>query len=845
MTSALDDEDLSLSISSSSNARRNSRDNRPQNGGPVNPIPTGPPARTQERPPASRASQRLGQYKIVKTLGEGSFGKVKLAVHEISQQQVALKIISRRKLVTRDMAGRIEREIQYLQLLRHPHIIKLYTVITTPSEIIMVLEYAGKELFDYIVTHGKLAENQGRKFFQQIVCAVEYCHRHKIVHRDLKPENLLLDDQLNVKIADFGLSNIMTDGNFLKTSCGSPNYAAPEVISGKLYAGPEVDVWSCGVILYVLLCGRLPFDDEYIPALFKKIAQGNYSVPNYLSQGAVRLIKRMLQVNPVNRISIQEIRQDPWFTKDLAEYLQPPVEEFIDTGVDPNKAIDPQAMDKTQPVALQEKLHTTVVSKLGKTMGYAPDDVQEALSKNEPSAIKDAYLIVRENQLMRTNPNLAQDQPAFMAQSPPAFQPQMKMSPRVPAGRPPPPSPMQGMEHPRHNSTGSASIAEARSPASSIGILPSSLPEYHLAYMKGQVNKHVPSQQSDEKEADFDHPRTKEEQEATAKRLKPHSKSSANMHRNIEKPEPMTSIPDKQAKKQRPTKWQFGIRSRNTPAEAMLAIYKALRRMGAEWEVPKPKESGAESGECSPERNRAGDESPEYSDSDPDAGTDPEYATHEEQERRRQRRKEKRTQDSENRGRERFGRWNDYGYTIPEDPWCLNARFMKDGMYPPGVAHPSSTHSSRVDLSAENIRRRSSTVSSVAASATGSTENVAATGPPLSATNSLQGRYWPRPEEKVWVYVTIQLYAIEKDFFLVDFKCAGYERLVRRFASEVNDGEEPEMLRKSSNGGDEGEDDDEDLVGEGRYADEKDISSPFPFLDVASRLIIQLAEAAD
>ena len=113
----------------------------------------------------------------------------------------------------------------------------------------MVLEYAGIELFDHIVTHGKMSEDKARKFFQQIVCAVEYCHRHKIVHRDLKPENLLLDENLNVKIADFGLSNIMTDGNFLKTSCGSPNYAAPEVISGKLYAGPEVDVWSCGVIL--------------------------------------------------------------------------------------------------------------------------------------------------------------------------------------------------------------------------------------------------------------------------------------------------------------------------------------------------------------------------------------------------------------------------------------------------------------------------------------------------------------------------------------------------------------------------------------------------------------------
>ncbi|KAI7548805.1 Pkinase-domain-containing protein, partial [Hortaea werneckii] len=258
MTSAFDEEDLSLSISQS---RRD-----------PNAIPGGrpPTSNNAQRPanPSRSSNPRLGHYNIVKTLGEGSFGKVKLATHIVSGQKVALKIISRRKLITRDMAGRIEREIQYLQLLRHPHIIKLYTVITTPQEIVMVLEYAGGELFDYIVQHGKMAEDKARKFFQQIVCAVEYCHRHKIVHRDLKPENLLLDENLNVKIADFGLSNIMTDGNFLKTSCGSPNYAAPEVISGKLYAGPEVDVWSCGVILYVLLVGRLPFDDEYIPALF-------------------------------------------------------------------------------------------------------------------------------------------------------------------------------------------------------------------------------------------------------------------------------------------------------------------------------------------------------------------------------------------------------------------------------------------------------------------------------------------------------------------------------------------------------------------------------------------------
>ena len=184
-----------------------------------------------------------------------------------------------------------------LSLLRHR-----YEVISTPTDIIIVLEFAGGELFNYIVANGRMPEPEARRFFQQLISGIEYSHRLKIVHRDLKPENVLLDDDLNVKIADFGLSNKIADGDFLKTSCGSPNYAAPEVISGKLYAGPEVDVWSCGVILYVLLVGRLPFDDEYIPSLFKKIASGNYSIPSYLSTGAVRLIRKMLQVNPMQRM---------------------------------------------------------------------------------------------------------------------------------------------------------------------------------------------------------------------------------------------------------------------------------------------------------------------------------------------------------------------------------------------------------------------------------------------------------------------------------------------------------------------------------------------------------------
>ncbi|KAK4504022.1 hypothetical protein PRZ48_004937 [Zasmidium cellare] len=867
MSSALDDEDLSLSIQA---PRRPSKDPAPEQlpaqGTPIIRAPQG-----HGQPNPKSLPSRLGQYSIIKTLGEGSFGKVKLATHVHTGQKVALKIISRRKLVTRDMTGRIEREIQYLQLLRHPHIIKLYTVITTPSDIVMVLEYAGGELFDYIVQHGKMREDKARKFFQQIVCAVEYCHRHKIVHRDLKPENLLLDDQLNVKIADFGLSNIMTDGNFLKTSCGSPNYAAPEVISGKLYAGPEVDVWSCGVILYVLLVGRLPFDDEYIPALFKKIAQGNYVVPSYLSSGAVNLIRRMLQVNPVNRMTIQEIRNDPWFKEGLADYLQPAVEDFLDTGVDPNKAIDPTMLAKGKPVAVQEKIHQQVVGKLGKTMGYAPNDVQEALSTNEPSAIKDAYLIVRENHLMKNNPSMQEAQPEF-GQSPPPFvgnslasmrnSPQVKGSPRSPR---PPVSPLAGsnIDHPRHGSTvstGSGSIMEARSPASTVAILPSSLPDYHAAFMKGQINR---SSDPNGEHDDGEKPRTKEDQEATARRLKPHSRSSANLNRHgNDKPEPMTSIQEggKHTKKQRPTKWQFGIRSRNSPAEAMLAIYRALQKMGAQWEVPKAKEPGEPaSGEASPERgnDRERSNSPEYSDSDPGSGTDPEYATHEEQERRRANRR----QQEGARGRERHGRWNDWGYEIPEDPWVINARFKKEGMFPAGVPHPASAHSSQVDL---NLRRASSVHMSPTggsnnashnSSAAGSTENMATVGPGQgSKANSVYSGSTahteiPKAEESVWVYVTIQLYAIEKDFFLVDFKCAGYERLVRRFAREVTGSNESDVVKHDNapdgySSADFDEDESgEQLVGVGRPLEEKEITSPFPFLDVASRLIIQLAEA--
>jgi len=274
-----------------------------------------------------QAPVQIGQFILGKNLGIGAFGKVKLATHAVTGHKVAVKILNKAKIKQLGMEEKVQREINILHLCTHPHIIRLYEVIDTPTDIFLVNEYvSGGELFDYIVSKGRLSADEARNFFHQIISGVEYCHFQKIVHRDLKPENLLLDANRNIKIADFGLSNLMRDGDFLRTSCGSPNYAAPEVISGHLYAGPEVDVWSCGVILYALLCGSLPFDDESIPNLFKKIKSGMYSLPTHLSQLPKNLIPRMLEVDPMKRITIPEIRLHPWFQHKLPPYLRHPPE---------------------------------------------------------------------------------------------------------------------------------------------------------------------------------------------------------------------------------------------------------------------------------------------------------------------------------------------------------------------------------------------------------------------------------------------------------------------------------------------------------------------------------------
>ncbi|XP_064604147.1 5'-AMP-activated protein kinase catalytic subunit alpha-2-like isoform X2 [Liolophura sinensis] len=271
---------------------------------------------------------------------------------------------------------------------------------STPTDIFMVMEYvSGGELFEYIVKNGKLKVSEARRFFQQIISGVDYCHRHMIVHRDLKPENLLLDSNLNVKIADFGLSNMMQDGEFLRTSCGSPNYAAPEVISGKLYAGPEVDIWSAGVILYALLCGTLPFDDEHVPTLFRKIKSGIFAIPDYLSKDVVSLLTHMLQVDPLKRSSIKDIREHPWFKIDLPDYLFP----------------SPNDQDATI-------IDVDVVQEVCSKFGVEENDVHRALLSGDPmDQLAIAYNLIMDNN--RRGEDAGQEVTDFyLASSPPGDQ---------------------------------------------------------------------------------------------------------------------------------------------------------------------------------------------------------------------------------------------------------------------------------------------------------------------------------------------------------------------------------------------------------------------------------------
>uniref|UniRef100_A0A8C5EEC9 Serine/threonine-protein kinase BRSK2 n=1 Tax=Gouania willdenowi TaxID=441366 RepID=A0A8C5EEC9_GOUWI len=247
----------------------------------------------------------VGPYRLEKTLGKGQTGLVKLGVHCVTCQKVAIKIVNREKL-SESVLMKVEREIAILKLIEHPHVLKLHDVYENKKYLYLVLEHvSGGELFDYLVKKGRLTPKEARKFFRQIMSALDFCHSHSICHRDLKPENLLLDEKNNIRIADFGMASLQVGDSLLETSCGSPHYACPEVIRGEKYDGRKADVWSCGVILFALLVGALPFDDDNLRNLLEKVKLGVFHMPHFIPPDCQNLLRGMIEVDASKRLTVR------------------------------------------------------------------------------------------------------------------------------------------------------------------------------------------------------------------------------------------------------------------------------------------------------------------------------------------------------------------------------------------------------------------------------------------------------------------------------------------------------------------------------------------------------------
>lgn len=289
---------------------------------------------------ASKVKRLVGKYELGRTIGEGTFAKVKFAKNTETGEPVAIKILDKEKVLQHKMAEQLRREIATMKRIKHPNVVRLYEVLGSRTTIYIVLEYVtGGELFDKILHHGRMKEDEARKYFQQLINAVDYCHSRGVYHRDLKPENLLLDSCGNLKVSDFGLSalaqQIQTDG-LLHTACGTPNYVAPEVINDSGYDGAKADLWSCGVILFVLLAGYLPFDDSNLATLYRKISAAEFTCPPWMSFSAKKLITRILDPNPTTRITIPELLEDDWFK---ITYKPPVFDDKDETSLDDVDAV--------------------------------------------------------------------------------------------------------------------------------------------------------------------------------------------------------------------------------------------------------------------------------------------------------------------------------------------------------------------------------------------------------------------------------------------------------------------------------------------------------------------------
>ncbi|KAM7259825.1 hypothetical protein ACFE04_015566 [Oxalis oulophora] len=341
---------------------------------------------SSSRTTAGVGRTRVGKYELGRTLGEGNFAKVKFAKNLENGENVAIKILDKDKVLKHKMitqqdavSGKcvcgpihnvwmddsrralsvsccIKREISTMKLIRHPNVIRMHEVMASKTKVYIVLEFVtGGELFDNIASKGRLKEDEARKYFQQLINAVDYCHSRGVFHRDLKPENLLLDANGVLKVSDFGLSALpqqVREDGLLHTTCGTPNYVAPEVINNKGYDGAKADLWSCGVILFVLMAGYLPFEDSNLSALYKKIHKADFTCPPWFSSSAKKLIKRILDPNPLTRITIAEVIENEWFKKG---YKPPVFEQANDTIADVDAIFDESVDSRNLVVERREE----------------------------------------------------------------------------------------------------------------------------------------------------------------------------------------------------------------------------------------------------------------------------------------------------------------------------------------------------------------------------------------------------------------------------------------------------------------------------------------------------------
>ena len=363
------------------------------------------------RLPRAEKLLRVGQYDMEKTLGKGNFAIVRLGIHRLTKTRVAIKVVDKKELDQENLM-KISREIEIMRQLSHEHIVKLYQVMETDTFIHIVTEYASNgEIFDYLVDNGKMTEKQAAITFSQILKAVHYCHQKKVVHRDLKAENLLLDQDGNIKIADFGFSNYFQPGSLLSTWCGSPPYAAPELFEGRRYDGPKADIWSLGVILYVLVSGSLPFDGQTLQDLRARVVSCQYRIPFYLSAECEHLIRSLLIADPERRLSLEAIARHRWFGKTFEPPEQQDLVSILSSYASPKG-----------PVVVHDDF---IMERVAFLAGVMPAEVRESVVSNKCDDLSAMYQMLAHHARMteRDTHSLPPVSPTVYSSGSPTFFP--------------------------------------------------------------------------------------------------------------------------------------------------------------------------------------------------------------------------------------------------------------------------------------------------------------------------------------------------------------------------------------------------------------------------------------